>query len=153
MMSIDYSAEELVPHSRNMSLLDSIVHCDEESLIAEVAVCEDNIFSTAQGMPATVGIELMAQAIAAFAGVKAKQKGEPVEIGFLVGTRKYESNQPIFPMGSTLRIHVFQELQAENGLGVFRCEICSDTITATANINVFQPDNVQEFLNNELSEH
>lgn len=152
-MHIDVPVEELVPHSGNMSLLDRIIDCDQESLTAEICVRADNIFSNTDGMPATVGIELMAQAIAAFAGAKAKQKGKPVEIGFLVGTRKYESSHPIFPLGSLLKIRVFQELQAENGLGVFCCEICSDTITAKANINVFQPDNVQEFLNNELSEH
>ncbi len=152
-MRIDCPVEELVPHSGNMSLLDRIVDCDDESLTAEMCVRENNIFCDDQGIPATVGIELMAQAIAAFAGTKAKHKGDPVEIGFLVGTRKYESSHPLFPLHALLRIHVFQELQAENGLGVFRCEIRSDTITATANVNVFQPDNVQDFLNNELSEH
>lgn len=152
-MIIDCAIEELVPHSGNMSLLDRVVCCDEESLTAEMTVREDNIFFQHDGIPSSVGIELMAQAIAAFAGAKARQNGKPVEIGFLVGTRKYESNQSIFPLGSTLKVQVFQELQADNGLGVFRCEIDSDTATANANINVFQPENVQEFLNNELSEH
>ncbi len=144
-------AEDLVPHSRNMSLLDRIISCDDEGLRAEVTVRRDNIFAQESGLPASVGIELMAQAIAAFAGIKAREKEQEIEIGFLVGTRRYESNTPFFPLDCTLTIDVKQELQAENGLGVFLCDISSDKIAAKASINVFQPDNVEEFLNQEIS--
>jgi predicted hotdog family 3-hydroxylacyl-ACP dehydratase len=151
-MALNHSIEEFVPHSGNMSLLDRIISYDDESLTAEVTISQDNIFSQPNGMPATVGIELMAQTIAAFAGVKAREQGRDVEIGFLVGTRKYESNIPIFPIGCTLSINATRELQAENGLGVFACSISADNIYASANINVFQPSDVEEFLNNELSD-
>jgi len=151
-MNTDCPVEDLIPHSGDMSLLDRVLEYDDTSLTAEITIGEHQIFTRPEGMPAPCGIELMAQAIAAFAGIKAGQQGKPVEIGFLVGTRKYESNTPLFPIGCTLKIHVSEELQAENGLGVFVCEISSDNIQVNANINVFQPTNVQDFLINELSD-
>jgi len=65
----------------------------------------------------------MAQAVAALAGVRARTQGEPVKIGFLVGTRRYVSRWPRFLLGSRLRIHVRQDFEAGNGLSVFACRI------------------------------
>lgn len=146
-----YTIAQLVPHSGTMSLLDTAVHCDQHSLIAQVTIGPDTLFATDQGVPAWVGIEYMAQAVAAFAGVRAKEAGEDIRIGFLVGTRKYHCNVPFFPAGSTLTIEVAEELRGENGLGVFICRITSATnsanmIVAEANLNVFQPDDAEEFL-------
>lgn len=152
-----YDIDDLVPHSGTMSLLDNTLSSDENSLTATVSMRPDSLFATEAGVPAWVGIEYMAQAIAAFAGVQAKQAGEEIRIGFLVGSRKYTCNSPYFPVGATLTIHVTQELQGENGLGVFACRITSESdsanmITAEANLNVFQPDDAAEFLKNETSE-
>lgn len=148
-----YTIAQLVPHSGIMSLLDRTLHCDHQSLIAEVTVGSDTLFVTDKGVPAWVGIEYMAQSVAAFAGVRAKRAGEDIRIGFLVGTRKYHCNSAYFPPGSTLTIRVTEELQGDNGLGVFVCRITSaensaNMIVAEANLNVFQPDNAEEFLNN-----
>ncbi|MBU3070631.1 hotdog family protein [Aestuariicella sp. G3-2] len=152
-----YDIADLVPHSGTMSLLDDTLSSDENSLTATVGIRPDSLFATEQGVPAWVGIEYMAQAIAAFAGVQARLAGEDIRIGFLVGSRKYTCDAPYFPIGSTLTIHVARELQGENGLGVFICRITSETdsanmIVAEANLNVFQPDDAAEFLKNEISE-
>lgn len=151
-----YDILELVPHSGTMSLLDDTLTSDENALTAQVSIGPDSLFATEQGVPAWVGIEYMAQAIAAFAGVQAKQAGEDIRIGFLVGSRKYTCSAPYFPVGTTLIVKVTQELKAENGLGVFICQIASATdsanmITAEANLNVFQPDDAEEFLKHETS--
>lgn len=151
-----YNIDELVPHSGTMSLLDDTVSSDESSLTAQVCIRSDSLFATDRGVPAWVGIEYMAQAIAAFAGVEAKQAGEDIRIGFLVGSRKYTCNTPAFPIGTTLTIQVTRELQGDNGLGVFVCRITSEAdsanmIVAEANLNVFQPDDAAEFLKNETS--
>ncbi len=65
----------------------------------------------------------MAQAIAAHAGYLARQRGEPVQVGFLLGTRRYVCSVPLFPVGSVLHVHVQRALQGDNGLGAFDCRI------------------------------
>lgn len=148
-----YTVAQLVPHTGTMSLLDITLHSDRKSLVAQVTIGQHTLFATERGVPAWVGIEYMAQSIAAFAGVRAREAGEEIRIGFLVGTRKYQCNVPWFPLGTTLMIEVTEELRGDNGLGVFVCRITSapnsaTMIVAEANLNVFQPDDAEEFLNN-----
>ncbi|MGH8854711.1 MAG: 3-hydroxylacyl-ACP dehydratase, partial [Telluria sp.] len=98
---------------------------------------------------AWVGVEYMAQAVAAHAGHTALQRGEPVRVGFLLGARRYACSVPAFAVGSLLRIHVRRALQGENGLGAFDCRIedgRDGVELASATITVFQPHNVEEFL-------
>src|SRR2546426_3960121 len=84
----------LVPHSGPMVLLDRVVSVDEESLCAEVLIRADSMFCAAGGVGAWVGLEYMAQAIAAYAGYGARLRGAPVKIGFLLGSRRYECRRP-----------------------------------------------------------
>jgi predicted hotdog family 3-hydroxylacyl-ACP dehydratase len=138
---------ELVPHAGPMVLLNRVTAADAESLCAEVDISADTLFCDGEGVGAWVGIEYMAQAIAAHAGYTAVLRGEPVKVGFLLGSRRYECRLPRFSVGSVLRVHVQKVLQSENGLGSFECRIdAGETILATATVTVFQPDNVKEFL-------
>ena len=138
----------LVPHSGSMVLLDRVISVDEDSLCAEVTIRPDSPFSGPDGVGAWVGIEYMAQAIAAHAGHAARLRGEPVRIGFLLGARRYECVRPSFAAGSTLRVGVKCLLLAENGLGSFECRIDDvDGVAATATVSVFSPSDVDVFLN------
>lgn len=142
----------LVPHSGAMSLLGRFVSADEENLTAEVRIGLDTMFLADGAVGAWVGVEYMAQAVAAHAGYTAKQRGEPVRVGFLLGTRRYACAVSGFALGSVLTIRVHRALQGENGLGAFDCRIedvgadGGARELATATITVFQPDNVEEFL-------
>ena len=143
---------ELVPHSGAMVLLDRVVSADDDNLCAEVRIHAGSMLAEAHGVGAWVGIEYMAQAIAAHAGWKAWQKNQDVKVGFLLGSRKYQAGVPLFALGSVLRVHVHRVLQGENGLGAFDCRIdAADAgqgapALATATVTVFQPDNVNQFL-------
>ncbi|WP_288381044.1 hotdog family protein [uncultured Massilia sp.] len=139
---------ELVPHSGAMSLLGRLLDADDESLHAEVAITPESMFYSEGAVGAWVGVEYMAQAVAAHAGWCARQKGEPVRVGFLLGSRKYACKVAAFAAGSVLKIEVRRALQGENGLGAFDCRIedGSGAELATATITVFQPHNVEEFL-------
>ncbi|WP_444883328.1 ApeP family dehydratase [Microbulbifer sp. PSTR4-B] len=141
-----YTAEELVPHSGNMSLLDEVVSVDEEQLLAKLRVRDDGIFSRNGRVPAYVGIEYMAQSIAAFSGYHAKERGEEVRLGFLLGTRKFVSNVESYRCGDELTIEVQRLLQAENGMATFECVIKGPSIEQSARLNVYQPDNVEQYL-------
>jgi len=140
---------ELVPHSGAMSLLGRLLAADDETLSAEVAITADSMFCVEGAVGAWVGVEYMAQAVAAHAGHVARLRGQPVRVGFLLGTRRYACALPAFAVGSVLHIHVQRALQGENGLGAFECRIVDGAgggELATATITVFQPDNVEEFL-------
>jgi predicted hotdog family 3-hydroxylacyl-ACP dehydratase len=137
----------LIPHAGPMVLLDRVISVDEDSLCAEVSIRSNTLFCGPDGVGAWVGIEYMAQAIAAWAGYTAQLRGKPVKLGFLLGTRRYESSRPIFVLGSVLRVHVQRLFQNENGLGSFECFIDNEEgRVASATVTVFQPPNVDDFL-------
>lgn len=143
----------LVPHADSMILLDRMIAVDEESLTAEVVITPSSMFFDGQTVGAWVGIEYMAQAIAAFAGYQALQEGGAVKVGFLLGSRRYQAHCASFALGSVLHIYVRRILQSENGLGAFECTInLADQVDgaelATATVTVFQPENATEFLHN-----
>ena len=110
-----------------------------------------NLFFDARSksVGAWVGIEYMAQAIAAFEGYHSLQRGEPVQVGFLLGARRFESRCASFALGTVLHISVHGVLQHDNGLGAFECQIADAgdrQVLATATVTVFKPDDVQQFL-------
>jgi predicted hotdog family 3-hydroxylacyl-ACP dehydratase len=129
---------ELIPHSGRMVLLDRIIDFDEQSLSAELTVRNDSLLSDDKCVPAYAGIEYMAQAIAVYAGIQAKQAGEPIKIGFLLGTRRYVSNVGSFAVGTLLTIQVIKIIQ-DDKLGVFDCKIHATGIEITASLTVYQP--------------
>jgi predicted hotdog family 3-hydroxylacyl-ACP dehydratase len=130
---------ELLPHDPPMVLLDKVISCAESSLIAEVVVKPDSMFCNESGVPAWVGIEYMAQSVAAHAGAMARQRGGTPVIGYLLGTRSYKSAVSEFPIGASLKI-VVEPLFVEMGLGAFACRIDMGETVAEATINVYQPD-------------
>ena len=139
----------LVPHSGAMLLLNRVVAADADMLCAEVAIARDSVFCDGVQVGAWVGIEYMAQAIAAHAGYCARLRGEPVKVGFLLGSRRYHGAVPGFAVGAVLTVQVQRALQGENGLGAFDCTIAQqgvDGVVASALVTVFQPANVDEFL-------
>lgn len=137
----------LLPHDGPMVLLDRLLSVDEESLSAEVMIRPDSMFCREAGVGGWVGVEYMAQAVAAHAGHAARLRGEAVKIGFLLGSRRYECSRPVFAIGSLLRVHVRCVLMSENGLGSFECRIDDgDGQAACASITVFQPGDVRKFL-------
>ena len=145
--SFDGPIAALLPHRPPMLLVDRLLEDDAEMVRVEATVKPDGLFVTEEGMPAWVGIELMAQTVASWAGLRRHEAGEPVRLGFLLGTRKYECTLAHFPLGARLEIEARQELVAENGLAVFACKIfLGADIIATANLNAFQPPNIDEYL-------
>ncbi|MDH3444096.1 MAG: 3-hydroxylacyl-ACP dehydratase [Deltaproteobacteria bacterium] len=137
----------LVPHSDRMVLLDRVVAADVDSLCAETTIRDDSLFYTEGGVGAWVGLEYMAQTIAAYAGYAAYLRREPIKPGFVLGTRRFESQRPMFPLGSVLQIYAMKVLQNDSGLGSFDCRIEAAAGTlATASLTVHQPAEIDDFL-------
>ena len=134
----DIPVRELLPHDPPMVLLDRTISFDDATLIAEVDVRADSILCQGNGVPGWVGIEYMAQAVAAHAGCQARLEGKPPSIGYLLGTRSYKCSLAAFPVGETLKVHI-ESLYVEMGLGAFACRIDMGETVASATINVYQP--------------
>ncbi|CRM48616.1 MULTISPECIES: hotdog family protein [Pseudomonas] len=138
---------ELLPHAGDMILIDHVLSFDDEQIHTRTTVKPGGLFNQADGsLPAWVGVELMAQSVAAYAGCHARQKGEAVELGFLLGTRKFECNVAHFPAGAELTIHGLRSLEDDNGMGVFECHLTGIGIQASARLNVFRPPQAANYL-------
>jgi predicted hotdog family 3-hydroxylacyl-ACP dehydratase len=128
---------ELIPHTGSMILLDRVIAFDDNSLSAELVV-RNGLFGDGRTVPSWVGIEYMAQTIGAYAGMKARLAGEPIRLGFLLGTRRYSGNAAEFKVGTALTVHV-EKIMQDDRLGAFECRILGEGIEISANLNVYQP--------------
>jgi predicted hotdog family 3-hydroxylacyl-ACP dehydratase len=136
--------EALIPHRGPMRLINRLIEADDESVRVEVDIPHQGHFVRNGAMPGFVGIELMAQAVAAWAGARANRAGRAPRVGFLLGSRCYECRVAAFPAGATLEVQACCELMADNGLGMFDCTITRDGRTlATARISVFEPSSTE----------
>ena len=144
---IAWPLAELLPHAGDMILIDQVLGFDQEQIHTRLTVRAGGLFNREDGsLPAWVGIELMAQSVAAYAGCRARSEGNPVELGFLLGTRKFECNVEHFPAGAELQIHALRSLEDDNGMGVFECHLTAPGIHASARLNVFRPPQAQNYL-------
>lgn len=142
------SINDLVPHSGKMSLLDRLIEADHQHAIAELTIHSKSMFFTpGKGVPVWVGIEYMAQTIAAFSGYDAIQKKEPVKIGLLVGCRKSICHVSWFAEHTTLQVIVEYVWESE-GMAIFDCAIrdAGGRIMMEGKINVYQPENIDDYL-------
>jgi len=138
-----YPIASLLPHEPPMILLDEVTGYDHNSLFAEITITEDCLFLTPEGVPGHVGIEYMAQACGAYAGVHALDSGDPVRIGLLLGTRNYRVLVPHFRLGDRLRIAVAMIFRDEP-VAAFACSITvGGKIAAEAELKVYEANDEQ----------
>ncbi len=143
------SVNELVPHRAPMILIDQIIKHSPNNLITQVHITTESPYYDAQtlGVPNYVGIEYMAQSIAALAGAEAKAKGEEIRIGFLLGSRKLVMDIPQYDLGQTYQVEVTRLYQEDSGLAVFDCYISHQgKQVSSANVNVFQPKDTKAYI-------
>ncbi len=142
------SVGELLPHEKPLLLLDGVQSYGAEHAEVYVDNGSMSMFSEEDGrVPAWVGIEYMAQAIGVFAGIYLKKKGKQPQIGFLLGTRKYESFITHFEPNTRIYINAVREYHSEDNLVQFACTIKhGDRLLAKADIKAIQPENPKELL-------
>lgn len=130
---------DLLPHRAPMLLLDAIVAHDAHRVVAELTIGEDTLFLEPGGVPSYVGLEYMAQACGAYAGATGRAAGEPVKIGFLLGTRDFKATTAFFRRGERLTVTATQ-LYNGDGMAAFDCRIdIAGQSVATARLAVYQP--------------
>ena len=116
--------ERILCHRPPMVFIDDVVESRHEGLTAVVHIRDGiPLYEADRGVPAWVGLEYMAQSIAALAGLRARKAGHEVPLGLIIGCRNYTSNTSAFAPGSELRISVEELIAEENGFGSFDCII------------------------------
>ncbi|MBL4829352.1 MAG: hotdog family protein [Aliivibrio sp.] len=132
---------DLLPHDMPMALINHLVNVTDKSVQCQVIIDSSSLFYRKESgtIPGWVGIEYMAQTIAAWSGYHALQAGRASPIGFLLGSRKYESHCPEFTDGMVLNVFGEQILENE-GMAVFSCKIEHESrLLAFSQLNVFVP--------------
>jgi predicted hotdog family 3-hydroxylacyl-ACP dehydratase len=133
--------ERLVRHRASMLLIDKLVEASDVHALGEVRITEaSSFYRRGRGVPAYVGLEYMAQTVAAFDGARRIATGEAPAVGFLLGTRRYKAEQGYFRAGEILSIRT-QMVFSENGMAAFDCSISVEgEVRATAALNVYRPE-------------
>jgi predicted hotdog family 3-hydroxylacyl-ACP dehydratase len=132
---------ELLPHGPEFCLLDALVASSDNETSAVVEIGTGSKFLSEEGVPAYVGVEYMAQTIAARIGLHARLEGREPPIGFLLGTRHFSCQVGHFRPGMRLTIKV-RPLFIDGRFGAFDCSIEADQVLAEAALNTYQPEAV-----------
>jgi predicted hotdog family 3-hydroxylacyl-ACP dehydratase len=140
--------EQLLPYRPPMILIDRMIDATDTGTMCEVTIRPQTLFIEPEGVPAFVGLEYMAQAVAAYGGYKSYLAGEPMAIGFLLGTPQLKTYCQFFDCGQTLQIQV-THVWGDDELMQFHCTI-QDALTGRllqqAELNIFKPHDLQSYL-------
>lgn len=129
-----------LPHRGRMRLIDRVDRCDADGIVCTAVVRRDGLFTGADGLPAWIGIELMAQAAAAWSGDRARAGGGAPRMGLLVSARRFDAHVPLFAIGAALQVTAVCALSGDNGMRLFDCTIAHDGhALATGCIGVVEP--------------
>ena len=141
-MTSSCNAVERVPHGAPMLLLDAVLEATEERCRTRMTVDGGAWYALPGGaMPAWFGLELMAQTIAAFSGHRRQLLDQPLKLGYLLGTQRYEATVPAFPAGAVLEIEAQLHFWDGTALSAFKCRIQDRGVQlALATLKVLEED-------------
>ncbi len=115
--------EELLPQTGPMRLLEAVIAHDPESTRCLVEPGRSELFRDANGrIPCWVGIEYMAQCIAAHGGLLARARGEAPRPGLFVGSRRLVFRRDSFEPGSALEVRA-RHVAGHAEILAFECAI------------------------------
>ena len=129
-------------------MLHEVIDYGEKHLTAAVYPERPNVFKSEDGsIPGYVGMELMAQAIAALVGLNAYlagERGECPRIGLLLGARSCRVNCGQLPKEGMLSVRV-DEVMMQEPIGVFDASVSAGgAILVEGQIKTIQPANLDE---------
>jgi predicted hotdog family 3-hydroxylacyl-ACP dehydratase len=131
---------DLVPQSGRMLLLDRVLAHDAERTVCLVKVDASDLFRDRDGgVPAWVGLEYMAQCIAAHGGLRERQRGGIVKPGLFLGTRRLELWTAGFAPGEVLRASA-RHVRGKGRFLTFACALRREEdagVLAEGELNVY----------------
>ncbi len=142
--------QNLIPHRYPMILIDKVLSVEEDKIRCEVKIRRDSFLCENNRVPSYLGVEYIAQSIAAFGGAQNYEKTRAPQVGFLLGVRGYKSSRSYFNVGEVLTTQVRAKF-FEGSLGSFSGDIFIDgKHIVRTDMTTFRPDEKQL---KELKEH
>jgi predicted hotdog family 3-hydroxylacyl-ACP dehydratase len=156
------AAREFLPHEGDAVLLDEVWAVSATRTRATATVrpgipfCATQADATATGhaavgdavgWPAWLAIELLAQVVAASAGLREYRPGAHSRLGLLLGAREFRSRLQWLPAGAQLELTVDESSREANGMGVYDGVLCIDGETIASTIlSAYLPEDVDDYL-------
>lgn len=106
---------DVLPHAGRAVMLSRIVEHVEDRTVCLVEVGEDLV-------PVWIGLEYMAQCVAAHAGLRALARREPVKVGLFIGSRRVDFRAAGFRRGQRLLVSATR-VWGEREFGAFACAL------------------------------
>lgn len=123
-----------------MVLIDAVESWRASTVVCRAKVRSGQPYVVSGRASALVCLEYMAQAAGCNAGLAARERGDRIAVGLLLGTRELELGATKLSVGDDLRVearHVF----GDQRLGSFECEVSREgQVIARAVLNVFAAD-------------
>jgi 3-oxoacyl-[acyl-carrier-protein] synthase I len=140
---------DVLPHQGRMVLLSHVLEHSRTHTACAVEIGPDAPFLEPGGsVPAWIGIEYMAQCVAAHAGLRSRARGEPAKIGFLIGSRRVEFLTDGFRVGQTL-VAEATHTWGESESAAFACRLldrASGALLVEGSLSVFLPPTLDRFV-------
>ncbi|MCB9726985.1 MAG: 3-hydroxylacyl-ACP dehydratase [Deltaproteobacteria bacterium] len=131
---------ELVPHAPPMILIDRMLDWAPGEARCELTVREGAPFVREGRVHAVVGIETMAQTVAACLGYEAFTGGGAVRVGVIIGCRRLDILRPWVPVGTRLVISA-RRVRGNEMLSHFECEVADgEDLVATSLLTLYHAE-------------
>jgi len=135
---------ELVPHRGRMVLIERVLAHERKATACSLAIDAQELFRQDDGSVAIwVGVEYMAQCVAAHAGLIARAAGLEPRVGYLVSSRRLRFHASRFDPGQRLHISAAQLWGGDEGLVAFQCRIedaRSGALLVEGRLNCYLPE-------------
>lgn len=150
--TVELSIAQVLPHDGRMLLLEELLEHDDTGIVTALTIRPGSVLCDGvNGVPAWVGMEYMAQAACAYAGVYEVRAGMQPRIGLLLGTRAYQSRVAGFRIGSRLTVSAKLVMRDDDDLMVFQCRICDgDTELANGDIKAIRPADIHALVREQI---
>ena len=130
-----------LPQQPPMRLLDALLAADDQRCTALARVDPAAWYAGPDGSaPGWIGLEWMAQAVAAHHGLRHRDRGGAPKLGYLLGTRAYACDLPAFPAHAAAEVDATAQETDPSGLSLYACAIrIHGQPVAQALLKVFEP--------------
>lgn len=146
--------EDVLPQKPPMVLLDSILSHTVGATSCTVRIGPSAPFADADGaVPSWVALEYMAQCAAAHSGLCEREKGLPIRIGFLLGSRRIVFHAALFSSGQELEVSA-HETWNDDELASFECAVrdrCGGALLAECQLVAYSPHRIEGIIERQLS--
>jgi len=139
---------DVLPQKPPMVLLDSIVSHTSEETVCSVRIDPASKFASADGsIPSWIALEYMAQCAAAHSGLEEREKGNPIRLGFLLGSRRLNFHVASFAAEANLQVSV-RPAWNDGELASFSCSVRDEhgAVLADCELSAYSPHDLQDLL-------